>query len=150
MKRPPKTPYKLWGGRFEKAAGAVLNAFSQSLAFDYRLAQADIQGTKVYARALERAGILSAAEVARALRALDAVAREATSAGEEYFQGAAEEDIHTFILAKLRDRIGGLAEKLHTGRSRNEQVALDFRLWMKQNIQLTQAAVRELDRKSVV
>ena len=144
MKRPPKTPYKLWGGRFEKAAGAVLNAFSQSLAFDYRLAQADIQGTKVYARALERAGILSAAEVARALRALDAVAREATSAGEEYFQGAAEEDIHTFILAKLRDRIGGLAEKLHTGRSRNEQVALDFRLWMKQNIQLTQAAVREL------
>ncbi|HXK29216.1 MAG TPA: lyase family protein, partial [Candidatus Binatia bacterium] len=125
MKRPPKTPYKLWGGRFEKAAGAILNAFSQSLAFDYRLAQADIQGTKVYARALERAGILSAAEVARALRALDAVAREAASAGEEYFQGAAEEDIHTFILAKLRDRIGGLAEKLHTGRSRNEQVALD-------------------------
>jgi len=144
MKRVPKSPYKLWGGRFEKSAGALLEAFSQSLGFDYRLAHADIQGTKAYARALERAGILTRPETARAVRALDAVAREVAAGGEEYVRGAAEEDIHTFILGKLRQRIGALAEKLHTGRSRNEQVALDFRLWMKQNIVLTQAALRDL------
>jgi len=144
MRKARKTPYKLWGGRFEKSAGAILTAFSQSLAYDCRLAQADIQGTKAYAGALQRAGILSRAETARAVRALDAVGREAAAAGEEYFLGAAEEDIHTFLLGKLRERIGALAEKLHTGRSRNEQVALDFRLWMKQNLRLTQAAMREL------
>ena len=64
MKKAPKPPYKLWGGRFKTSAGAILNAFSQSLAFDYRLAQADIQGTKVYARVLQHAGILSRAETA--------------------------------------------------------------------------------------
>jgi len=144
MKKVAKIPYKLWGGRFENSAGSILDAFSQSLTFDYRLAQADIQGTKAYARALQRAGILTHAEGARAVRALDTLGREAGAAGEEYFSGAAEEDIHTFILGKLRQRIGALAEKLHTGRSRNEQVALDFRLWMKQNVRLTQASLREL------
>jgi argininosuccinate lyase len=144
MKKTPTTPYKLWGGRFEKSSGALLNAFSQSLAFDYRLAQADIQGTKAYARVLERSGILSRSESARAVRELDALGREIGAAGEDYFLGSAEEDIHTFLLGKLRQRIGALAEKLHTGRSRNEQVALDFRIWVKQNTRLTQAALREL------
>jgi argininosuccinate lyase len=144
MRKAAKAPYKLWGGRFEKSSGSILDAFSQSLAYDYRLAQADILGTKVYARALQRAGILSRAEAARAVRALNALAREAEAAGNEFFLGAAEEDIHTFVLGKLHKRIGALAEKLHTGRSRNEQVALDFRLWMKQTIRLTQSALREL------
>jgi argininosuccinate lyase len=143
MKRATK-PYKLWGGRFEKAAGKTLEAFSHSLSFDYRLAQADLLGTKAYAAALQRAGILTPAEAVRAAKALDAVARQAAAAGEAFFAGAAEEDIHTFILSKLRGRIGALAEKLHTGRSRNEQVALDFRLWIKQNIRLTEAALCDL------
>jgi len=144
MKKPPASPYRLWGGRFKKAAGKPLEAFSHSLHFDYRLAQADILGTKAYARALGRAGILTRAERARAHRALDALARDAAAAGEKFFAGAAEEDIHTFILSKLRHRIGALAEKLHTGRSRNEQVALDFRIWLKEQIREAQGAVRKL------
>ncbi|HWP83954.1 MAG TPA: argininosuccinate lyase, partial [Terriglobia bacterium] len=144
MKQPPKSPYQLWGGRFEKAPGAVLQEFSQSLAFDYRLAEADIRGTKAYARALHRAGILSRAEAAKAARALEALGREAAAAGPDFWKGAAEEDIHTFVLGRLRGRIGRLAEKLHTGRSRNEQVALDFRIWMKQSVRTAQAALREL------
>ena len=144
MKRPPKTPYKLWGGRFEKATGAQLEAFSRSLDFDYRLALADIQGTKAYARALESARILSRKEAAQALHGLDALAREIAAAKPESFRQAAEEDIHTFILARLRERIGELADKLHTGRSRNEQVALDFRLWLKEAIRSAQPPLKNL------
>jgi len=135
MKKPTKTtkktPYKLWGGRFEKGAGEQLEAFSRSLHFDYRLALPDIRGTKAYARWLERARILTRAETARAIKALGGLADEVVSVGPKYFEGAAEEDIHTFVLGKLRERVGELADKLHTGRSRNEQVALDFRIWLK-------------------
>jgi argininosuccinate lyase len=145
MKKPPrKTPYQLWGGRFEKAAGQTLRLFSESLSFDYRLAEADIEGTRAYAGALERAGILSHTEAARAVRALDAVAREIQASGARFFAGAAEEDIHTFVLSQLRVRIGALADKLHTGRSRNEQVALDFRMWLRRSIGEAQQALRVL------
>src|SRR5262245_43793512 len=98
MKRSKaKAPYKLWGGRFETSASNKLQIFSNSLAFDYRLAQADILGTKAYAAALERAGILSRTELARAAKALDTLAREIAASDEEYFSRAAEEDIHSFI-----------------------------------------------------
>ena len=140
-----KTPYKLWGGRFEKGPGERLENFSRSLQFDYRLALADIRGTKAYAGELQRAGILTRAENARAGQALDALARAAKAAGPDFFAGASEEDIHTFVLSKLRERIGMLADKLHTGRSRNEQVALDFRLWLMEDaIGPAQQALREL------
>ena len=144
MKRPQKTPYQLWGGRFEKAPAEILVAFSQSLSFDYRLAQADIEGTKVYARALERAGILTRREASKAGLALETLAGEIAQAGASYFAGAQEEDVHTFVLAKLRERVGELADKLHTGRSRNEQVALDFRLWLKVAIRSSQTHLKSL------
>ena len=140
-----KAPYKLWGGRFEKATGELLETFSRSLQFDYRLALADIRGTNAYVGALERAQILTQAEARRAAKALKAVAEEIAAAGEKYFEGASEEDIHTFVLGKLRERIGALADKLHTGRSRNEQVALDFRLWLKDDgIVPAQQALKEM------
>ena len=144
MKKPAKVPYKLWGGRFEKPPAKSLEAFSQSLSFDYRLAQADIEGTQAYARALERARILTRRETARAVRALAALSAEISKAGAGYFSGAEEEDIHTFVLGKLRERVGELADKLHTGRSRNEQVALDFRIWLKGAIRATQANLKRL------
>ena len=144
-KTSKKTPYKLWGGRFEKGPGERLENFSRSLQFDYRLALADIRGTRAYAGVLERAGILTRAEHARAGKALDSLARAAKAAGPAFFAGASEEDIHTFVLSKLRERIGTLADKLHTGRSRNEQVALDFRLWLMEDaIQPAQQALHEL------
>ncbi|OFV92914.1 MAG: argininosuccinate lyase [Acidobacteria bacterium RIFCSPLOWO2_02_FULL_61_28] len=144
MRKSPKTPYKLWGGRFEKPPAKSLEAFSQSLSFDYRLAQADIEGTKAYARALERARILTRRETARAVRALAGLSAEITKAGAGAFAGAEEEDIHTFVLGKLRERVGELADKLHTGRSRNEQVALDFRIWLKGTIRATQENLKRL------
>ena len=136
MTQPPKashkkTAYRLWGGRFAAATGGQLERFSRSLPFDYRLALADIRGTKAWALALQRARILTLQETRRATQALDALAREAAAAGRNFFEGSPEEDIHTFVLGKLRERVGALADKLHTGRSRNEQVALDFRLWLK-------------------
>ena len=144
MKKPPQTPYKLWGGRFEKGPSAQLESFSRSLDFDYRLALADIQGTKAYVRALESVQILNRKEAARAFQGLDALAREIAIAMPESFRRSPEEDIHTFILARLRERIGVLADKLHTGRSRNEQVALDFRLWVKDAVRSAQSALKDL------
>ena len=144
MKRPAKTPYKLWGGRFAKPPAKALETFSQSLSFDYRLAQADIEGTKAYAHALESVGILTARQTARAARALDLLSRDVSQGGPEMFRGAPDEDIHTFVLGKLRERIGVLADKLHTGRSRNEQVALDFRIWLKGAVRIAQANLTSL------
>lgn len=143
-KRSTKTPYKLWGGRFAKPPAETLETFSQSLSFDYRLAQADIEGTRAYARALQSVRILTAREAAGALKALDDLAKEVAAKGPDWFRGAPEEDIHTFVLGKLRERIGGLADKLHTGRSRNEQVALDFRIWLKGEIRGAQRHLKGL------
>jgi argininosuccinate lyase len=144
MKRPAQTPYKLWGGRFAKPPAKALETFSQSLSFDYRLAQADIEGTQAHARALQSVGILTAREAARAAKALDNLAKDVARGGAEMFRGAADEDIHTFVLGKLRKSIGGLADKLHTGRSRNEQVALDFRIWLKRAVRSAQSNLKSL------
>ncbi len=144
MKRSTKTPYKLWGGRFTKPPAKTLETFSQSLSFDYRLAQADIEGTRAYAHALQSVRILTAREAAGAAKALDDLAKEVAEKGPDWFRGAPEEDIHTFVLGKLRERIGGLADKLHTGRSRNEQVALDFRIWLKGEIRGAQGNLKGL------
>jgi len=144
MKKPKKTSYKLWGGRFENPPGEELETFSCSLHFDYRLAMADIRGTKAYAAALRGVGILTPEETAAAARALDALAREVSSDGAKYFEGAPDEDVHTFVLRKLREQVGELADKLHTGRSRNEQVALDLRLWIKDAIGSAQFALKGL------
>ncbi|MBI2817211.1 MAG: argininosuccinate lyase [Acidobacteria bacterium] len=141
----PKPAYKLWGGRFEKATGEQLEAFSRSIQFDYRFALADIRGTKAYVRALQRARILTRDEMTRAAQALDSLADEVAGSGPKFFEGAPEEDVHSFVLGKLRERIGSLADKLHTGRSRNEQVAVDFRMWLKDDAIIpAQKALREL------
>jgi argininosuccinate lyase len=144
MKKTDKTPYKLWGGRFSKPPAKILETFSQSLSFDYRLAQADIEGTKAYAEALNRVRILTRSETAQAVRALDQLGKQIAKEGRELFRGAPEEDIHTFVLARLRRKIGKLADKLHTGRSRNEQVALDFRIWLKAEIRGIQGNLKNL------
>jgi len=120
---------KLWGGRFESGPSEIFERFSGSLAFDRRLIAADIRGSQAFARALEQAGILSAAERALIVEALDAIQEEA--AEPEFFSGAADEDVHTLVIRKLKERAGGVADKIHTGRSRNEQVSLDLRLWLR-------------------
>src|SRR6516225_8171416 len=114
---------KLWGGRFRSGPSEVFERFSRSLDFDRRLIDADIRGSQAFARALERAGILTADERERIVSALEAIRSEA--ARPAFFDDAADEDVHTLVIRKLKERAGAVADKIHTGRSRNEQVSLD-------------------------
>src|ERR1017187_8489637 len=121
---------KLWGGRFETGPGEVFERFSGSLDFDRRLIDADIRGSQAFARALERVGILSSEERAQIVTAFDSIRVE--SLAPAFYDGATDEDVHTLVIRKLRERAGKVADKIHTGRSRNEQVSLDTRLWLRE------------------
>jgi argininosuccinate lyase len=121
---------KLWGGRFESGPGEVFERFGNSLAFDRRLIDCDIRGSQAFARALERAGILTAAERAQIVDAFEQIRAEA--AAPSFYEGATDEDVHTLVIRKLKERAGAVADKIHTGRSRNEQVSLDTRLWLRE------------------
>jgi argininosuccinate lyase len=120
---------KLWGGRFETGPSEVFERFSGSLHFDKRLLDADVRGSQAFARALERAGILTPDERACIVNAFDEIREEARRDG--FFDGASDEDVHTLVIRKLKEKAGAVADKIHTGRSRNEQVSLDTRLWLR-------------------
>ncbi len=119
---------KLWGGRFEKATAADLERFNASIGFDHRLYEADVRGSIAYAEALEQVGVLTAAEVAEITTGLQVVLEE-FQAGTFAFKPA-DEDIHTAVERRLQELKGEVAGKLHTGRSRNDQVATDMRLYL--------------------
>lgn len=131
---------KLWGGRFEEGPSEVFERFSGSLHFDKRLIDADIRGSQAFARALNRVGILNDEETARLVGAFDEIAAE--SLQPAFFEGATDEDVHTLVIRKLKEKAGGLADKIHTGRSRNEQVSLDTRLWLRDEIDGTLGELR--------
>ncbi len=117
---------KLWGGRFKSGPSPEFERFSESLSFDRRLFLADIRGSQAFARALERAAILTPEERDHLIAAFEEVRAES-------LDGATDEDVHTFVIRKLKERTA-LAGKIHTGRSRNEQVSLDVRLWLRGEI----------------
>jgi argininosuccinate lyase len=121
---------KLWGGRFETGPGEVFERFGNSLHFDRRLIDCDIRGSQAFARALEQVGILTAEERAQIVDAFDQIRAEAGTPG--FYQGASDEDVHTLVIRKLKERAGNVADKIHTGRSRNEQVSLDTRMWLRE------------------
>jgi argininosuccinate lyase len=128
---------KLWGGRFEEGPSEIFERFSGSLHFDRKLIDADIRGSQAFARALEGVGILTADERARLVAAFDEIHAESQTAN--FWVGpdgapANDEDVHTLVIRKLGNKVGALAEKIHTGRSRNEQVSLDVRLWLRGEI----------------
>ncbi len=120
---------KLWGGRFETGPSEIFERFSGSLDFDQRLLDADVKGSQAFARALERAQILTTEERDQIVGAFDEIRQE--SKGKEFFEGATDEDVHTLVIRKLKEKAGAVADKIHTGRSRNEQVSLDTRLWLR-------------------
>src|SRR6266581_3729017 len=120
---------KLWGGRFESGPSEVFERFSGSLDFDRRLIDADIRGSQAFARALERVGILTADERAQIVAVFEQIREE--SAAPAFYAGATDEDVHTLVIRKLKERAGAVADKIHTGRSRNEQVSLDTRVWLR-------------------
>ena len=121
---------KLWGGRFESGPGEVFERFGNSLNFDRRLIDCDIRGSQAFARALESVGILTAEERAQIVDAFEQIRAE--SAAPAFWQGATDEDVHTLVIRKLKERAGKVADKIHTGRSRNEQVSLDTRMWLRE------------------
>ncbi len=122
---------RLWGGRFEREPNKQFDAFQRSFAFDQRLLPYEIAVDRAWARALEPIGIFTAVEVQQTLAALDKIATRAKtdSAWLESF-GATAEDVHHFVEKALVEELGPLGWKLHTGRSRNELVATDFRLFV--------------------
>ena len=120
---------KLWGGRFESGPSQVFEGFSGSLDFDRKLVFADVEGSQAFARALTQIGILTSQECDRLVGAFAEIGREAED--PHYFDGWTDEDVHTFVIRKLGEKVGALAGKIHTGRSRNEQVSLDVRLYLR-------------------
>jgi argininosuccinate lyase len=117
---------KMWGGRFSEGTAASMEAYSESVSFDWRLYAEDIRGSQAHARMLARQGFLTADEAGRICDGLDAVKAE-IEAGTFQWK-TAHEDVHMNIESRLTEIIGPLGGKLHTARSRNDQVALDFRL----------------------
>ncbi|MDI9547173.1 MAG: argininosuccinate lyase [Chloroflexota bacterium] len=133
---------KLWGGRFTGPTDPLMEAFDASIGFDRRLWRADIAGSQAYARALGAAGLLTEAEAGEIVDGLARVAAE-WEAGAFRIQPG-DEDIHTANERRLTELIGAAAGKLHTGRSRNDQIATDVRLWLRDEIDRLAQYLRQL------
>ena len=125
--------HKPWGGRFEGETEKSVEDFTTSLSFDRRLARQDIAGSIAHARMLAKQGIISPAEGEQIVAGLTEILRE-IEAGEFEFDPALE-DIHMAIEARLTSRLGEVGKKLHTARSRNDQVALDVRLYLAEAVE---------------
>ena len=123
---------KLWGGRFTGKTDPLMEQFNASIVFDKQMWRVDLSGSQAYARALERAGLLTAAEAEQIVDGLEQVAGEWARGEFTIVEG--DEDIHTANERRLTELIGSVAGKLHTGRSRNDQVATDVRLWLREEI----------------
>jgi argininosuccinate lyase len=130
----------LWSGRFDNAPNAEVFDFGKSLPVDKRLIDDDITGSRAWAQALGRAGVLSPADTDAIVSGLDAV-RAAVHADPSMLDRADDEDVHAFVERELVSRIGDAGKRLHTGRSRNEQVSVDFRLYLRRQIPQLQRAV---------
>jgi argininosuccinate lyase len=134
---------KLWGGRFAEGPSEIFEQFSNSLHFDKRLIGADIRGSQAFAKALNRVGILTDRECAQLIEAFDGILHDFAT-DPKFYDGADDEDVHTLVIRKLKDRVAGLADKIHTGRSRNEQVSLDIRLWLREEIDRARPLLEDL------
>lgn len=126
---------KLWGGRFEKTTDALVEDFHSSISFDQRLYKQDILGSIAHARMLGSVGVISEAEANLLIKGLMGILDDIQAGNVQFEIGA--EDIHMNIEKLLTERIGSVGKKLHTGRSRNDQVALDLRLYLRSEIDET-------------
>jgi len=136
-------PIRLWGGRFESGPAEALARLSVSVQFDWRLAAYDLLASRAHARVLHQAGLLDEAELTRMLAALDDLG-EACRQGR-FRPSAADEDVHTALERGLLERIGSLAGKLRAGRSRNDQIATDLRLYLRDHARLIVSRLAELE-----
>ena len=133
---------KLWGGRFTKETNELVNAFNASLPFDRRFYKQDIRGSKAHVTMLAKQGILTESERDVIIEGLDSILKDIESGALPFDETS--EDIHSFVEANLIERIGDPGKKLHTGRSRNDQVALDMRLYTRDEIDETDALLLSL------
>ena len=150
---------KLWGGRFEGKLDPGFAEFNNSFRFDRRLFEADVIASIAYAEALAAAGVLSVEDATRIRDSLNVILEKGRTE-QSYFNDSEAEDVHSFVEARLTEAIGDLGRRLHTGRSRNDQVATDFRLWMRgaidelmQHIKSAQASLldfAEMNRDVVI
>jgi argininosuccinate lyase len=132
----------LWGGRFTGKLDPQAWDLNASLGFDRRLASQDVRGSIAWAKAIEKAGVLTHAECLEICTGLEAIRNEFATGGFDYKES--DEDIHTAVERRLGELIGPVAGKLHTGRSRNDQVATDFRLWLLDGIPSLYTALADL------
>ena len=132
----------LWGGRFSEATDAFVQEFTASVQFDQRMAAEDIRGSRAHAHMLGVQGVLTADEVAQIDQGLEQIGTEIAAGQFEW--SIAREDVHMNIEARLTDLIGDVGKKLHTGRSRNDQVATDIRLWLRGQIDWVKGQIRRL------
>ncbi|SEB50375.1 argininosuccinate lyase [Nitratireductor aquibiodomus] len=130
---------RMWGGRFASGPDAVMEAINASIGFDRKLYAQDIRGSLAHAAMLAKTGIISAEDEKKIVHGLNTILSE-IEAGKFTFS-AQLEDIHMNVEARLAELIGPTAGRLHTARSRNDQVALDFRLWVKEELQRIDAAL---------
>src|SRR6266496_4384993 len=129
----------LWSGRFDIAPDAEALEFGASFRFDRRLFEDDVTGSLAWARALAAAGVLSKDDAQQIDLALSAMLDEARSNPD--FVDGPDEDVHSFVERVLVERLGDTGRRLHTGRSRNEQVSLDLRLYLRRRIPVLQRAI---------
>jgi argininosuccinate lyase/amino-acid N-acetyltransferase len=139
----------LWGGRFSEGPDSAFKQFNDSLPFDYQLAEQDIIGSMAWAKAIASVGVLTEAELSQLTAALEALLVEVQQ-DPLSIATAGHEDIHSYVESKLIERVGDLGKKLHTGRSRNDQVATDFRLWSRQTAQTVVGALVSLKNAFVM
>jgi len=141
-KTPPAAGQAMWGGRFSDKPAELMQAINVSIGFDRRLALQDLAGSRAHAAMLRKAGVISSDDEAAIQKGLAQIGEEI--AGGSFPFREEFEDIHMNVEARLRELIGPSAGRLHTARSRNDQVALDFRMWVREACDRTAALIRSL------
>src|ERR1019366_2851810 len=137
-----KSSQRTWGGRFSAAPAEAVKAYTESISFDWRLFKHDIAGSLAHAKGLAKVGLLTKSEAAKIEHGLRAIEREIEAGKFKWDRDC--EDVHMNIESALIRKIGAPGKKLHTGRSRNDQIATDIRLWLVAKIRSTNFEIRNL------
>ncbi len=146
-KTPAVSGQAMWGGRFSDKPAELMQAINVSIGFDRRLAAQDLEGSRAHAAMLQKTGVISSEDAKAILEGLAVIGQEVASGTFPYREEF--EDIHMNVEARLRELIGPAAGRLHTARSRNDQVALDFRMWVREACERTHSQIRTLQKALV-
>jgi len=145
--KPAGARQAIWGGRFSDKPAELMQAINVSIGFDRRLAAQDLEGSRAHAAMLQKTGVITSQDAEAILEGLKIIGEEMANGTFPYREEF--EDIHMNVEARLRELIGPAAGRLHTARSRNDQVALDFRMWVREACERSQHQIRALQRALV-